>query len=75
MDLKRNAVVLGILVRGCAEAMAERRRRGEWAAVLKEGDGGLEEQVGGYEAWSAWCHHQEIEESVGFKKWYKLKKN
>lgn len=57
LDQKRNTVVPGSLVRGCAEAMAERRRRGEWASVLeKEGNGGLEELVGGLKGWLAWCH-------------------
>lgn len=43
LDQKSNTVVPGILVKGCAEAMAEPRHRGEWAAVLeKEGNGGLE---------------------------------
>lgn len=41
--------------------------------MLKEGDEGLEEQFGGYKGWSAWCHHQEIEKSVGSEKRYRLK--
>lgn len=48
LDQKNNTVVSGSLAKGCAEAMAERRHHGEWAAVQeKERNGGLEEQVGG----------------------------